>query len=129
MKIASEIELTIIFNFLETVISWRIKNPGEAFETEAPTLDLKKLGKSKLGEFLKKEKLSQGEAVVLLLALAPFLYPSMLLDVVAKEFPKGTDFVQFGGVKGQNHRGILPTINTPTRKFPTYCNVLKCLRG
>ncbi|WP_078056353.1 ATP-binding protein [Aequorivita aquimaris] len=112
MKDTSEIELTKIFNFLEAVISWRIKNPISDFGTQAPTLDLKKLGKSKLGEFLKEENISQAEALVLLLALAPSIYPSILLDVVSKEFPKGTDFVEFGGVKGQNHRGILPTGET-----------------
>ena len=89
MKDTSEIELTKIFNFLEAVISWRIKNPSSDFGTQAPTLDLKKLGKSKLGEFLKEENLSQAEAVVLLLALAPSIYPSILLDVVSKEFQKG----------------------------------------
>ena len=112
MKNASEIELNKIFAFLEAAISWRIKNHSADFDIEAPTLDLKKLGKSKLGEFLKEENISQAEAVVLLLALAPSIYPSMLLDVVSKEFPKGIDFVEFGGVKGQNHRGILPTGET-----------------
>lgn len=112
MTNAAERELRTIFTFLKTIISWRIKNDAGNFETEAPTLDLKELEKSKLGEFLKNENLSQAEVVVLLLALAPSLNPSLLLDTVVTEFPKGTDFVQFGGVKGQNHRGILPTGET-----------------
>jgi len=46
------------------------------------------------------------------LALVPHLLPDFLLEVVADEFPNGTDFPVFGGVKGKNHRGILPTGET-----------------
>lgn len=112
MKNPEAFELNTIFTFLEEVIIWRIKNNEAYFEKEAPVLELKKLGKSKLGAFLKEENLSQAECVVLLLTLVPSIYPSFLLDVVSKEFPNGTDFIQFGGVKGQNHRGMLPTGET-----------------
>ncbi len=112
MKNQMQIETTKIFNFLEELIAWRIKNRDADFDKDAPTLDLKGLGKSKLGSFLKEERLSQAECAVLLLTLAPSFQPSFLLDVVSKEFPKGTEFVEFGGVKGQNHRGMLPTGET-----------------
>lgn len=112
MKNPATIELNKIFSFLEEIISWRIKNSTADFEIDAPILDMKKLGKSKLGTFLKEDNLSQEECLILLLALVPSVYPSFLLDVVSKEFPNGTDFIQFGGVKGQNHRGILPTGET-----------------
>lgn len=112
MKNPVEIELNRIFNFLEELIAWRIKNNAADFEKDAPKLDLEKFGKSKLGAFLKEENLSQAECVVLLLALVPSIHPSFLLDVVSKEFPNGTDFIQFGGVKGYNHRGMLPTGET-----------------
>ncbi|MDP2686431.1 MAG: ATP-binding protein [Aequorivita sp.] len=112
MAKAAEIEINNIFKFLEDVISWRIQNPHTDFETAAPNLELKKFGKSKLGLFFKEENLSQAEIIVVLLAIAPSFNPSFLLDVISKEFPKGTDFVQFGGLKGQNHRGILPTGET-----------------
>ncbi len=112
MANAAEIEINNIFKFLEDVISWRIQNPNADFETAALNLGIKKIGKSKLGSFFKDENLSQAEIIVVLLAIAPSFNPSFLLDVVSKEFPKGTDFVQFGGLKGQNHRGILPTGET-----------------
>ncbi len=112
MAKAEEVELNQIFEYLESVIAWRIKNPTANFEKKAPTLDSKKLGKSALGSFLKEEKLQPAEVVILLLALVPTFYPSFPLDVVSKEFPNGTDLVQFGGVKGKNHRGILPTGET-----------------
>ena len=112
MNNPEEIELNHIFSFLEALIAWRIKNNAADLEKEAPKLELKKLGKSKLGNFLKTESLSQAECVILLLTLVPSIHPSFLLDVVSKEFPNGTDFIQFGGVKGQNHRGMLPTGET-----------------
>ncbi|SRX54971.1 ATP-binding protein [Aequorivita sp. CIP111184] len=112
MKNQQEVEFNKIFDYLENLIAWRIENPTTDFDTDAPKLDLKKLGKSKLGIFLKEENFSQAEIVILLLALAPSFSPAMLVDAVTKEFPSGADFVQFGGVKGQTHRGILPTGET-----------------
>lgn len=112
MKDPQEIELKNIFSFLEELIVWRIKNDDGDFEKEAPNLNIKKLGKSYFGAFLKEEKLSKAEATILLLAIVPSVQPSFLLDIVSKEFPNGTDFIQFGGIKGQNHRGILPTGET-----------------
>ncbi|MCG2418335.1 ATP-binding protein [Aequorivita sp. F47161] len=112
MKNSKEIELRQIFKYLESLILWRIRNNAADFDSKAPTLDLKKLGESNLGVFLKEEKLSETEIVVFLLAVAPSFYPSFFIDTISKEYPEGTDFVQFGGVKGQNHRGILPTGET-----------------
>ena len=112
MAKAQEAELKQIFDFLESIILWRIRNNAAYFDTKAPILELKNLGTSKLGSFLKEENLSKTEVVVLLLAIVPSFSPSFLLDTVSKEYPSGTDYVQFGGVKGQNHRGILPTGET-----------------
>ncbi len=52
------------------------------------------------------------ESVVLMLALAPNLKPQCLSELIAEHLPEGGDFPEFGGVKGTNHRGILPTGET-----------------
>ncbi|MEX5216318.1 MAG: ATP-binding protein [Nitrospira sp.] len=52
------------------------------------------------------------ESVVLMLALAPNLKPQCLSELIAEHLPEGGDFPEFGGVKGANHRGILPTGET-----------------
>ena len=52
------------------------------------------------------------ERIVLLLALAPHLQPSFFNQIIAEHLPEGGDFPEFGGVKGNNHRGILPTGET-----------------
>lgn len=52
------------------------------------------------------------ELVVLVLALAPHLLPGFFNKIIAEYLPEGGDFADFGGVKSNNHRGILPTGET-----------------
>lgn len=105
-------DLDIVFSYLREVISWRIKNMEGSFKEDCPTISNEHLGDSLPAKFIKEHHLSHEESVVLLLALVPHLLPDFLLEVVADEFPNGTDFPVFGGVKGKNHRGILPTGET-----------------
>ena len=105
-------DLDVVFSYLREVISWRIKNMEGSFKEDCPTISNEHLGDSLPAKFIKEHHLSHEESVVLLLALVPHLLPNFLLEVVADEFPNGTDFPVFGGVKGKNHRGILPTGET-----------------
>ncbi|MEZ4875170.1 MAG: ATP-binding protein [Flavobacteriaceae bacterium] len=105
-------DLNIVFSYLREVISWRIKNTTGSFKEEGPSITEAHLGNSLPATFMKEHHLSPEERVVLLLALVPHVLPDFLLEVVADEFPNGTDFPLFGGVKGKNHRGILPTGET-----------------
>lgn len=52
------------------------------------------------------------ESVILLSALAPHVIPNFFESIVSEKLPTGGDFPEFGGVKGGNHRGILPTGET-----------------
>lgn len=52
------------------------------------------------------------ECIILMLALAPHIQPSFFTRIIAEHLPEGGDFPEFGGVKGTNHRGILPTGET-----------------
>jgi len=52
------------------------------------------------------------EFVVLMLAFAPHLLPDFFNRIIAEHLPEGGDFPEFGGVKGTNHRGLLPTGET-----------------
>jgi len=101
-----------IFSFLRETISWRIQHPTGDFSTEAPGFTSRDLGDSLLNGYIQEHQLSHQESIVLLLAMAPHLSPEFLLNVVSDEFPGGTDFPIFGGVKGKNHRGIIPTGET-----------------
>jgi hypothetical protein len=52
------------------------------------------------------------EVLVLMLALAPHVEPAIFDKVLAGYFPDGGDILDFGGVRGTNHRCILPTGQT-----------------
>lgn len=52
------------------------------------------------------------ECIILLSAIAPHLHPGFFENIIHEAFPNGGDFPEFGGVKGTNHRGMLPTGET-----------------
>lgn len=52
------------------------------------------------------------EYITLLLSLVPHVQPSFFESIIAEHLPNGGDFAEFGGVKGSNHRSILPTGET-----------------
>jgi hypothetical protein len=49
------------------------------------------------------------EFMLVLIALAPQLRPALFEAVIQPYLPQGGDFPEFGGVKGGNYRGMLPT--------------------
>ena len=55
---------------------------------------------------------SPDEALLVLLALVPHLRPNSLGQLVAEHLPDGGDLPEFGGVRGEHHRGVLPTGET-----------------
>lgn len=52
------------------------------------------------------------DKLLALMALAPHIEPGFYESVMSKALPQGGDFAEFGGVKGQFHRGMLPTGET-----------------
>ncbi|MGR9045189.1 MAG: ATP-binding protein, partial [Gammaproteobacteria bacterium] len=62
--------------------------------------------------FIEQYEPSQEEFAVLMLAAVPHLHPAFFTKLIAEHLPEGGDFPEFGGVKGSNHRGILPTGET-----------------
>jgi len=59
-----------------------------------------------------KRAFSGEELIILLLALVPHIQPNFLDSIVQKYLPRGGDFPEIGGVKGENHRSMLPTGET-----------------
>jgi len=58
-----------------------------------------------------KQSIRDPDLLLLSLALAPHLDPSLLDRIFAETFGEG-DFPQLGGIRGKQHRGILPTGET-----------------
>ena len=67
---------------------------------------------SSFSQFLSEHKLSIEEYIILLLALAPHVQPNFFENIIQQYLPQGGDFPEFGGVKGTNYRGMLPTGET-----------------
>ncbi|MGV3589278.1 MAG: ATP-binding protein [Adhaeribacter sp.] len=63
-------------------------------------------------KLFKNFSITDEELIILLLTLMPHLSPGFYTSLFEKAFPEGGDFPEFGGVKGTNHRGILPTGET-----------------
>jgi AAA+ superfamily predicted ATPase len=62
--------------------------------------------------FFESRHLNFEEYLLLLLSLAPHLQPHFFNQIIAEYLPEGGDFPAFGGVRGTNHRGLLPTGET-----------------
>lgn len=67
---------------------------------------------SPLSPFAEKFNPTEDEVLVLLLALAPHIYPTFLDDAFQEILKSAGDFPQFGGARGGTFRGFLPTGET-----------------
>ncbi|MER3497138.1 MAG: hypothetical protein C4308_00110 [Chitinophagaceae bacterium] len=50
--------------------------------------------------------------MIVLISIASLLHPSFYHNIIKQFLPEGGDFPEFGGVRGTNHRGLLPTGET-----------------
>lgn len=97
--------------YLEKYIRYRL-----SFELKQEVLDIPELdianSDSHLASFIKEEELSFEEIICLGLAIVPHISPDFLSSIISDFLPNGGEFPEFGGIKGKNHRGILPTVET-----------------
>ena len=101
-----------LFNYLENVIHFRFEKEFREIDIKIPELTLRKTKADNLSAFIVNEHLTNDEIIVLLLALVSHVSPDFFTGIITKYLPNGGDFPEFGGVKGKNHRGILPTGET-----------------
>ena len=98
--------------YLHELLVWRLNNPLANLTAEAPKVDWADLKDSIFVKFLEKYELSQREQIAVMLALAPHLNPALITNAVHTIYAQGAELPELGGVKGRNHRGILPTGET-----------------
>ena len=103
--------ITNIFKYLEHTIRYRLSLELNGETHAIPKFSLE-CNHSQLAQFIKQQKLSNIEIIMLLLALIPEVQPGFINTIISDFLPNGGDFPEFGGVKGKNHRGILPTAET-----------------
>lgn len=93
----------VLRTFLTSLFQYRVANPQQALPTQVPVF-----GSDSLDNFIDKHQLSLEEVVLLLLSMTPYFDPNFLVDVYKEIYKTHTDNPILGGVKGKNHRGILP---------------------
>lgn len=64
------------------------------------------------GSFVREHDLDDESQLVVMLALAPSLKPDFFDRILQNVLPGGGDYPQFGGLRGRQHRGFLPTGDT-----------------
>jgi hypothetical protein len=63
-------------------------------------------------QFLREQQPDQESLLLLMLALAPNVKPHFFDSILHRVQPGAGDFPQFGGMRGKQHRGFLPTGDT-----------------
>ena len=96
-------------DFLSKLISFRLKPISDPI-SQAEHIAFTK--GTFFCKFLIEYNPTPNENLLILLALVPHLQPNFLTRIIAEHLPEGGDFPEFGGVKGSNHRGLLPTGET-----------------
>jgi hypothetical protein len=107
--------IKIYLGYLEKIITGRLKahfTTGTPFKTDSIPLPEINYENSPLHTFINSHHLENREVILLLSALAPHIDPVFFDDIIQKNIPGQGDFPQFGGTRGKNHRGFLPTAET-----------------
>ncbi|MBN1340814.1 MAG: ATP-binding protein, partial [Bacteroidales bacterium] len=107
--------IRIYLDFLREVVKERLKEyfkAGPAFDPGSVPLPENGSDESPLPSFIWNHQLNQSEIIMLITALAPHVDPVFFDDLIQKNIPDQGDFPHFGGIRGRNHRGFLPTVET-----------------
>ena len=98
--------------FLESVVADRLTNHlGRAGHAVGPVGD-RGADASPIGVLIGGRPLSPDEHVLVLLALVPHVRPDFFGRLIGRFLPEGGDLPEFGGVRAEHHRGVLPTGET-----------------
>ncbi len=95
------------FLCLSNIIFKRLAGNSE-FEEEVGYYD----DNSYFAKFISEYQPRFEEYTLFLLTLVSHIKPVFFNQIITEHLPEGGDFPEFGGVKGTNHRGILPTGET-----------------
>ncbi len=108
--------LHFALDYLRQVLSARMNIHFQKNGSEQAVIELPSLGyyndESAFSQFIALHRPPFEEYVIILLGLFPHFAPGLIGNLITEHLPDGGDFPEFGGVKGQNHRDILPTGET-----------------
>jgi hypothetical protein len=101
------------FIYLDKLIKYRMAPyfpPGE--QVEVPLFPEPGSWHAPLANFVRNNKLSPGESVLLAIALTPFIHPDLFDRAIESRLNDAGNFPKIGGVRGKNSRAFLPTGET-----------------
>ena len=111
MSITTSMVMEEGFETLGRLIRARLKAFTQQQDWEPLPFDCTQWSKILMAN-LPVKKVSPEEIMVLTLALAPYVRPHFLDQVIQEIYPRGGEFPHLGGLRGKNHRGFLPTGET-----------------
>lgn len=107
--------ISTLLGYLQQVIQGRLTEhftPGTNFSVDSIQLPANGSDQTPLPTFIRNNNLTPSEIIMLLVAFAPHVDPVFFDELIQTHLPAQGDFPQFGGVRGRNHRGFLPTAET-----------------
>lgn len=108
--------LASAFQHFESAMERRLRahfgvSASEAFELRSQAIGLPPL-ETAFGAFLLQSQVDADAQLLLMLALAPILKPDFFDSILQRVQSGSGDYPQFGGTRGKQHRGFLPTGDT-----------------
>jgi hypothetical protein len=104
------------FLYLYKLVRYRIEeyfSTEEVFSKPEPEMPLPHYWEPNLMKFITEHNISKEGQILLLIGLAPYLYPDLFDRAIARELPPKTEeFTKIGGTRGRNCRFFLPTGET-----------------
>jgi hypothetical protein len=114
--VASQVYLQRSLQQFEAVLEYRLRGhiqqdanpdaPVPAFDPPAPH------DGAPYSRFVREQRLDRESQLLLLLAFAPWVRPDFFDRIVQKIVPGAGEYPQFGGIRGRQHRGFIPTGDT-----------------
>ena len=112
MKDSNLLALNTALLSLNYLIKSRLKADNIRMENIVKSESDFSMDDSSFAQFNIKYQPTFEEYILLLLTLIPHVQPNFYNQIIAECLPDGGDFPEFGGVRGNSHRGILPTGET-----------------
>ena len=103
---------TELIDYIKQAVRYRlVEVSGSDEQVDFPTFDFAN-DDSAFSSFITENDFEIFETLILLLSMLPYIAPGFLTSILSEYFPDGSDFPEFGGVKGTQYRGIIPTGET-----------------
>ncbi|MDH7460667.1 ATP-binding protein [Chitinophagaceae bacterium 26-R-25] len=100
------------FKYLFDLIQYRVnKSLDASTKVEEPAKPAYKKWGAYLASFIKENDLDKNDEILLLIAMAPHVYPHLFDEAIGEKLGN-QNFPKIGGTHGKNFRGFLPTGET-----------------